>query len=105
MKILKFFILFFFLISCNKGGFLTSVNSPDNKISLNFTLDNGKPFYSINKGDKIIVSNSSLGLILKNGIDLTKGFKIKNQKQTSFKNNWNPLFGEFKTIENNNCCL
>ena len=101
MKILKFFILFFFIISCNKGIFLSSINSPDNKISLNFTLDNGKPFYSINKGDKIIVSNSSLGLILKNGIDLTKGFKIKNQKQTSFKNNWNPLFGEFKTIENN----
>ena len=61
----------------------------------------GLKSYGINKGDKIIVSNSSLGLILKNGIDLTKGFKIKNQKQTSFKNNWNPLFGEYKTIKNN----
>ena len=101
MKNFSFLILLLVTISCDKGSFLSSINSPDNKISLNFTLDNGKPFYSINKGDKIIVSNSSLGLILKNGIDLTKGFKIKNQKQTSFKNNWNPLFGEFKTIENN----
>ena len=41
-------------ISCDKGSFLSSINSPDNKISLNFTLDNVKPFYSINKEDKII---------------------------------------------------
>ena len=78
MKNFTYLVILIVAISCNKGSFLSSVNSPDNKISLNFTLDNGKPFYSINKGDKIIVSNSSLGLILKNGIDLTKGFKIKS---------------------------
>ena len=101
MKILEYLFLLLFIFSCNDGDFLSSVNSPDNKISLDFKFVNGKPFYSINKEDKVVVYNSSLGLILKNDIDLTKGFKIKNQKQTSFNNNWNPIFGEYKTIKNN----
>ncbi len=91
MKNFSFLILLLVTISCGKGSFLSSINSPDNKITLNFTLDNGKPFYSINKGDKIIVSNSSLGLILKNGIDLSKGsgtWSAALGYLTSGSNNW-----------------
>ena len=51
MKNFTYLIVFLISISCNKGSFLSSVNSPDNKISLDFKLVNGKPFYSINKED------------------------------------------------------
>jgi len=100
MKYFFFLTVIFFITSCNSNNISTIIESPNKKVSLKFELISGLASYSITKENKVVISTSSLGLILKNNIDLTKNFKIKNLEKSSFNQSWNPLMGEYKTIEN-----
>ena len=51
--------------------------SPDSSVELTFKVNDGSPYYSIKKNNKIIVDESLLGLILKNNLDFTNDLKIK----------------------------
>ena len=98
---IKFFILTILFFSCQNKNDILSIQSPNSNISLEFTLKNGIPIYSIKKHNKVIINESKLGIILKDGIELINMFKIKNQNKKSFNTTWEPLYGEEKIITNN----
>jgi len=98
---IKFFTIILLFFSCQKKSNLLYIESPNSNISLEFTLKNGVPIYSVKKYNKIIIHKSKLGINLKNGLELSNNFKIKNQNKKSFNSSWKPLYGEEKEIINN----
>ncbi len=92
----------FLLLTSAAAAFATDVNSPNGNVRLSFNLSpTGEPIYEMTYKGKPVVLPSKLGLEAKDDIDLTKGFKIANEKTSSFDESWEPVWGEVKTIRNN----
>lgn len=79
-----------------------SIQSPSKEITLNFSLSNdGKPTYEVLYKNKPIVKTSSLGIKLKEGGDLTSGFRIDSVGGgDNIDKSWQPVLGEQSTIRN-----
>lgn len=85
-----------------------TISSPSGKITLEFVLkNNGAPSYSLKFENDQIVKPSSLGLTLKNLPSLTDGFEIVKMEKSTFDENWEPVWGEVKSIRNhyNELCV
>lgn len=79
-----------------------SVTSPSGRIKVDFHLsDDGKPSYSVLFDNKEVVKPSDMGFKLKQGIDLTYGFKIIETETHYFSDTWKPVWGEVKEITDN----
>lgn len=91
-------LLLVFAISTN---YSQSIQSPSNKISVNFKLTaNGQPSYSVNYKRNQVISESTLGIILKDKPSLESNFEIENTTTTSFNESWKPVLGEQANIVN-----
>ncbi|HNP32995.1 MAG TPA: glycoside hydrolase family 97 protein [Flavobacterium sp.] len=79
-----------------------SVQSPLKEIALKFSLStDGKPIYEVSYKDKPIIKASSLGIKLKEGGDLTSGFRIDSVGNwKNIDKSWQPVLGEQSTIKN-----
>ena len=99
MKKLFYIILSFIIISCNENKKL-SIKSPDEKINLRFELINGVPYYSIKKNNLDIINNSRMGILFLDGTDLSENLTIISTNNKSFNEDWYPLYGEEKKINN-----
>ena len=78
-----------------------SIQSPSNKITLNFKLTgNGQPTYSVNYKDKAVVLESVMGIKLKDKPALDANFGISNSKIATFNETWQPVLGEQANIVN-----
>ncbi|MFV8280622.1 glycoside hydrolase family 97 protein [Christiangramia marina] len=85
------------------SGFTTaqSLSSPNAELEMNFSLtDSGEPTYELTYKGKPVIKQSKLGLALKDSEDLLKNFEVENSSETSFDNNWKPVWGETKDIRN-----
>ena len=72
-----------------------SIQSPDKKITLNFSLTSaGEPTYSVTKEGKVIIEESKLGLLLKGQPSLEKGFILANSEIKTKDETWTPVWGE-----------
>ena len=87
-----------------------TVTSPDGNVSLNFSLENGRPTYKLDYKGKAVVKPSHLGLELAKNkhaskgmdeTDLMDGFIIAKTDTSSFDETWKPVWGETATIRNN----
>ncbi|MBI1780956.1 MAG: glycoside hydrolase family 97 protein [Sphingobacteriales bacterium] len=77
------------------------ISSPSGKIKLNVELNQaGQPFYSVTYNNKTVIQSSALGFVLINGDNFYSGFEILDDAITSVDENWNPVWGEVKTIRN-----
>ncbi len=76
------------------------IQSPNGLLSLSFDIDNGRPVYQLIYKKKMVVKPSYLGLELKNDPGLMNGFELKDCWKSTFDENWNPVWGEVKTIRN-----
>lgn len=76
------------------------IQSPNGLLSLSFDIDNGRPVYQLIYKKKMVVKPSYLGLELKNDPGLMNGFELKDCRKSTFDENWNPVWGEVKTIRN-----
>lgn len=85
--------------ACTSKSDDSSVSSPDSSIKLDVGIENGRIFYSVEKNGKTILNKSFLGLTLNDG-SLGKDVKIKNIAHANFSEQWNPVWGEEKTIDN-----
>ena len=86
------------------------VKSPNGDVTLTFDVNDGVPTYSMSYKGKAVIAPSTLGLELAKTkhaskgfeeTDLMDGFVIKNEKESSFDETWEPVWGETKTIRNN----
>ena len=78
------------------------LKSPDGKLAMTFTLQpDGSPVYSLVYKNKNVIRPSKLGLELKNDKkSLLNDFTMGDFKSSAFDENWNPVWGEVKTIRN-----
>lgn len=94
--------LVLFLLSC--GIYQASaqvVQSPDGHISLNFQVnDKGEMLYQVDVNKKTFIAPSELGLIGKDGINLSDKFQVKEYKYDSLNEDWTMPWGENKQHNN-----
>ena len=78
-----------------------NIQSPSNKISVDFKLTtSGQPSYSVNYNNKPVISESTLGIKLKDKPALDANFEIETSKKASFNESWKPVLGEQASIVN-----
>ncbi len=84
-------------------SFAQSVQSPNKELMLNFKLlAGGVPSYNLQYKGKEVVKQSRLGLsLVKDKLSLASNFEIAATSLASLDENWNPVWGEVKTIKNN----
>ena len=87
----------------------TEVSSPNGHVLLSFTVEQGRPVYSLLYKGKEVIRPSHLGLELAKdkhasmGMqerDLMDGFTIKDEQTSAFDEKWTPVWGETATIRN-----
>ena len=87
----------------------TEVKSPNGNIVMNFTVEQGRPVYSVTYKGRDVVRPSHLGLELakdkhaSRGLretDLMDGFTLKGEQTSTFDETWQPVWGETRDIRN-----
>jgi hypothetical protein len=87
----------------------TEVKSPNGHIVLNFTIEDGRPTYSLSYKGREVVRPSHLGLELAKdkhasmGMDerdLMNGFVLEKEETSEFDETWQPVWGETRDIRN-----
>jgi hypothetical protein len=87
----------------------TEVKSPNGNVVLSFSVEEGRPTYSLTYKGKAVVLPSHLGLELAkdkhasmglNERDLMEGFTLDEESTTEFDETWQPVWGETRDIRN-----
>jgi hypothetical protein len=79
-----------------------SIQSPDNKLMLTFSLSaEGEPMYQLSSGKKAVILPSKLGIEIKEQTSFLKSFRIEKMETSLVNDSWDPVWGEVKTIRNN----
>src|SRR5574344_1608909 len=63
------------------------IKSPDGKICVTVTDDNGKPQYAVKYGDKVFIQPSLLGVVTNNA-DYSENLRLKNVNTTTIDENY-----------------
>lgn len=84
--------IFIILSSCKPKN-ENVVVSPDGSVKATVELQDGKLFYKVDKGQKVILNNSQLGFKLQSG-DFDNDFEITNITHSSFDEVWEQPWGE-----------
>ena len=83
------------------------VKSPNGNIVLNFSVEQGRPVYSVTYKGRDVILPSHLGLELAKDkhasaqfseTDLMDGFSIENEETSTFDETWQPVWGETRDI-------
>ncbi len=77
-----------------------TVSSPSTVNHVRFELDDGIPYYSVERFGNKVVKKSRLGFGLQNMPDLKEGFRIKNIAHYQYDDTWMQVWGEKKRIRN-----
>ena len=86
-----------------------TVKSPNDNVSVKFSLDNGRPVYEVSYKKRAVVKPSYLGLELaktkhaSKGMEETSlmdGFVVAKTDTSTFDETWKPVWGETATIRN-----
>ena len=97
MKKIQFLIVYCFVHLVSAQQLL----SPSKEVNLNFAINNlGEPTYSVFYKNKEVIKASKLGILLKDGTDLSKDFEIITSKESTFDETWQPILGEQSSIRN-----
>ncbi|RSK40035.1 glycoside hydrolase family 97 protein [Hymenobacter perfusus] len=72
-----------------------------NNVSLTFALSpTGQPTYTVQFGPKSVIKPSRLGLALADGKGFDGPLEVTSSETRNVDENWNPVWGEVKTIRN-----
>ncbi|MBX2963138.1 MAG: glycoside hydrolase family 97 protein [Cyclobacteriaceae bacterium] len=82
--------------------FSQELRSPDGKMVMNFSIQQGGvPTYQLSYKGKIVVKSSKLGFELKNDVkSLVNDLEVVNTSTSAHDSSWEPVWGEEKTIRN-----
>lgn len=96
MKNLILLLIATTLFSCSKS---IQITSPDGKITVTVgTGDSSAVLYSVAINDSIIIQNSRMGFILKDGQEVGKNLAIISFSETEVNQTWKPVYGERSEI-------
>jgi len=76
------------------------VHSPDGKITIQFKLISGVPYYSVNHNSTAILADSRLGFYFKDKPPLEYNLQIIDAQYRTFDETWTQPWGEVKDIRN-----
>lgn len=77
------------------------IASPSGDVSVTFSLlPDGIPSYGVMYKGKSVIDESRLGIKLKDGGDLQKGFKVDSVRVSGRNETWKPVLGEQSAIVN-----
>src|SRR5690625_1563878 len=76
------------------------LKSPNQKIKLKFTLNDGIPNYQVSYGVESFILASRLGLTFKNMPALDSNFTIAGIQRNSVNKAWQPVYGTDDTVRN-----
>ena len=94
---------------CMATATAAEVKSPGGNILLNFTVEQGRPVYSVDYKGRAVILPSHLGLKLAHdkhasrGLqesDLIEGFTLVDEQTSTFDETWQPVWGETSNIRN-----
>ena len=78
-----------------------NIQSPSKKIAVDFKLtSSGQPSYAVKYKGNTVISESTLGIKLKDKAALDANFEIDSVKNSSFNETWKPVLGEQANIVN-----
>ncbi|MAH59712.1 MAG: alpha-glucosidase, partial [Flavobacteriaceae bacterium] len=98
----KLSILYFLIMLLTPLEFIgqSILLSPDKLLELHFELVSGKPTYSLQFSNHVVVKASHLGFRLKDGSSLVDDFKVISQETHSRNEQWETVWGEERYIKN-----
>lgn len=96
----KPFLLIVFLAAFSVASLAQELKSPNGQFVMSFALQaDGTPAYQLTYKGKAVIKTSKLGLELKDDAkSLLDDFVISNTNTSSHDSNWQPVWGEVKTI-------
>ena len=102
MKVSHLFVALLCMLGCYAcSSPKTEVSSPDGCIKMTLTVnDSGVPYYNVSVGDSVLIDNSAMGFVERNGIALGKGSQIKKATFETKDETWTQPWGENKTNRN-----
>lgn len=92
-------MLILIAIAMTGGVFAQKLESPSSKLSMQFSINAGKPVYSLSLEGKPVILESALGLMLE-GHDLSTGFEVVSHTTNTIDETWKPVLGEVEKIRN-----
>jgi alpha-glucosidase len=92
------FIFISFLTACSSQQ--TRIESPNGKNSIEFSLDEGVPYYAVQHEDSPVITSSRLGFELQDQPALNDEFEISSVEQSTFDETWTQVWGEKEEIRN-----
>jgi hypothetical protein len=97
----KSLLVVFLIFTGIYAGKAQTITSPDKNLTLTFGLiEKGVPTYQLTYKQKQVIKTSKLGIETKDVPSFVDGFTVTKTEQASFDENWNPVWGEQKTIRN-----
>ena len=95
-------VLFYTVVALFLGVQAQVVTSPNGNLSMSFELQTGgAPRYALTFKGRDVIKFSNLGLELKNDKQsLLDGFEITKTENSTFDENWRPIWGEVASIRN-----
>jgi glucan 1,4-alpha-glucosidase len=98
---MKLLIIILFIIQHSLAAQDFKVTSPGNKITLSFTMNKGKPFYSLDYSGREIILDSDLGFIFLDGSTFRENLEIESSGQSGKDTTWTQAWGEERSVRNN----
>ncbi len=78
----------------------TSVESPDGKLVLGFSLDAGAPRYEVAYDGHVIIRPSAMGFTFRRLKPMMDGFSVAGTSTREFEETWEPVWGQKSEIRN-----
>ncbi|MBO4645685.1 MAG: glycoside hydrolase family 97 protein [Bacteroidales bacterium] len=100
IRYLLFFLLTALLAPAYAANTPATLKSPDGQLELTFTVQDGVPYYALNRNGKPVVLPSKMGFTLEWRDDLAHAFVLKETKYSTFDETWEPVWGEEAHIRN-----
>ena len=99
---LSFSIISILIFSCSSEKLDTpfEITSPNNSLSVVVSMDEGVPYYSLSFNGTLVVDKSRLGINTDKFL-LSDQLEVIKAKRRSQNKNWNQVWGEQKTIQDN----
>ncbi|MEP0366326.1 MAG: glycoside hydrolase family 97 catalytic domain-containing protein [Cyclobacteriaceae bacterium] len=92
LKLLCGLLIAVAFVACDQDKHQLTVKSPNERISVNVTIEGGKTFYAVNAEDEELIAVSEISLFP------DRKAKITDSQQNSSNSSWKPVWGQFSEV-------